>query len=387
MTPVIFGDFLAPVMSSPDPQVDRDIASRSAFAEVLQPLIPAADKPEVIDDVLPETEKEEDINDSAGVFDNLDDIVEDPVIGPVAVGHVDARPEAKSRAHSEPRSSVKDATPITPKAFETAIMTEVVTQDNEKAQDLTKPIETALSTVVAKPRSTILSVHPIAHNFLADHVGKTEAKPAASKPVDGATFAISSSAPVEPISQSDAWIPPQHTGVSTLVADVPQRAVLTEEVVADIFPSAVGFDRSTTPGQLTSFTVAQAKTVPGAVIRQIAVAVTTQKGGTIEIALNPQELGRVSLQMTPQEATMTLQVTADRPETLELLRRHVDLLTQELKQLGYAETAFSFTQSEREQSDRKDPDQANWMQEVVEAKDAEIAAPTIRVTSGIDIRI
>ena len=62
----------------------------------------------------------------------------------------------------------------------------------------------------------------------------------------------------------------------------------------------------------------------------------------IEIALSPEELGRVRMVITTSEGTLTLLVTADRAETLDLLRRHADQLAREFGELGFSDLRFSF---------------------------------------------
>ncbi|UWQ21457.1 flagellar hook-length control protein FliK [Jannaschia sp. W003] len=45
-----------------------------------------------------------------------------------------------------------------------------------------------------------------------------------------------------------------------------------------------------------------------------------------EVSLAPAELGRVTFVIRNEEGTLTMQILAERPETLELVRRHADLL-------------------------------------------------------------
>ncbi len=76
--------------------------------------------------------------------------------------------------------------------------------------------------------------------------------------------------------------------------------------------------------------------------QQIATAVIQGNGKSTEIALNPEELGRVRLTLTATDGALTMTVLADRPETQELLRRHIDVLAQEFRALGYESVSFSF---------------------------------------------
>lgn len=77
--------------------------------------------------------------------------------------------------------------------------------------------------------------------------------------------------------------------------------------------------------------------------RQLADAMTAMPDRPVEIALSPEELGRVRMVITTTDGTVSLQVVAERPETLELMRRHADLLAQDLRQLGFDQLDFRFS--------------------------------------------
>ncbi|SLN44884.1 Flagellar hook-length control protein FliK [Roseovarius litorisediminis] len=68
----------------------------------------------------------------------------------------------------------------------------------------------------------------------------------------------------------------------------------------------------------------------------------------ISLLLNPAELGRVKISMTTTDAGVSVTVVADRPETLDLMRRHIDVLAQEFRDIGYGSSQFSFGQSTSE---------------------------------------
>lgn len=79
-----------------------------------------------------------------------------------------------------------------------------------------------------------------------------------------------------------------------------------------------------------------------AALRQIAESMTRFTDGSVDIRLNPEELGRVRLQMVPGEAGLMVHVQADRPETLDLLRRHIDQLARDLAAAGHDAAGFTF---------------------------------------------
>ena len=71
--------------------------------------------------------------------------------------------------------------------------------------------------------------------------------------------------------------------------------------------------------------------------------VRTSGERAVELRLHPEELGRVQMTLS-QDATGTLTVAlnVERPETLDLLRRNIDLLGADLRALGYESVDFSF---------------------------------------------
>ncbi|WP_188127724.1 flagellar hook-length control protein FliK [Ruegeria intermedia] len=73
---------------------------------------------------------------------------------------------------------------------------------------------------------------------------------------------------------------------------------------------------------------------------QISASVAARAGGGIELQLNPEELGRISITMMGREDGIHLVISAERPETLDLMRRHISLLSTEFQQLGYGGLDF-----------------------------------------------
>ncbi|MEX3316327.1 flagellar hook-length control protein FliK [Sulfitobacter sp. PS-8MA] len=82
--------------------------------------------------------------------------------------------------------------------------------------------------------------------------------------------------------------------------------------------------------------------LPPQVAAQLIEVVRQMPNRPVDIALSPEELGRVRLSITTHETGVMVNVLAERPETLDLLRRHIDQLGQEFRDLGFADIAFSF---------------------------------------------
>ena len=64
----------------------------------------------------------------------------------------------------------------------------------------------------------------------------------------------------------------------------------------------------------------------------------------VELLLDPVELGRVRFELTSTADRVQVNVSVERPETLDLLRRHVDTLRAEFRDAGFDATTLSFSQ-------------------------------------------
>ncbi len=121
---------------------------------------------------------------------------------------------------------------------------------------------------------------------------------------------------------------------------------------------------------------------------QLAEILIAHTGQRVDIALKPDELGLVRMAMTLTEAGATVVVNADRPETLDLMRRHAGTLADALRALGHGSVSFAFEGNRNGPT----PSQPN-----PNAAEAETPAPTgtpetgmraTRVVSdGLDLRL
>ena len=107
-------------------------------------------------------------------------------------------------------------------------------------------------------------------------------------------------------------------------------------------PASILSERAFPTMQTSNSSLSVVAAVPRHIDHQMAVVVTQLSEGATEIALSPQELGRVRMQVTAIDGAIMLNVTAERPETADLLRRHAETLAQEFRALGFHDIAFSF---------------------------------------------
>lgn len=147
-----------------------------------------------------------------------------------------------------------------------------------------------------------------------------------------------------------ADIPKRNAVQNTTIAPAPPIIVHTAEPSArgdsatfddiawDLRPHAAP---TATPAQIM-----QARPeMPPHIAQQLAQAMHRSPDRPLEIALNPAELGRVRMTLTATEAGITVNILADRPDTLDLMRRNIDDLGQSFADLGYEDIAFAFGQN------------------------------------------
>lgn len=144
------------------------------------------------------------------------------------------------------------------------------------------------------------------------------------------------------------------------------------------------------PGAVQNgMTQAEAKPIAG----QLAAAITAHpSGGAIELTLAPEELGRVRMIIHHDAQVMSVAIHADRPETLELMRRHSDLLAQEFRAQGFGGAAFSFSGGEGGAAERRPAWAGNGAGAGPEARETltRPAAPppaARRSAEGMDLRL
>lgn len=82
---------------------------------------------------------------------------------------------------------------------------------------------------------------------------------------------------------------------------------------------------------------------PALVMRQVADGIQKlSEAGGVELRLSPEELGSVRMQFIQGESGLTVHINAERPETLDLLRRNIDQLAKDLAASGFDTAGFSF---------------------------------------------
>jgi hypothetical protein len=102
----------------------------------------------------------------------------------------------------------------------------------------------------------------------------------------------------------------------------------------------------TAPAWPAAASVAGSLPVPQ-IAAQITTALSHSADGATELALSPEELGHVRLRLerdAKHPDRVTVMITFERPETLDLFRRHAGELAEALRSAGYAGADIGFGQ-------------------------------------------
>ena len=133
--------------------------------------------------------------------------------------------------------------------------------------------------------------------------------------------------------------------------------------------------------------------LPGSYAPKIAaqlVATAVRSGaGTTQITLNPEELGRVRMTLTTTEHGIAVAIAAERPETVDLMRRHVDLLIKEFEDLDQGDVAFRFGENDTDSGETEPHSEETniFEQDQVTADPTPRHIPTTAQTSGLDLKL
>ncbi len=87
-----------------------------------------------------------------------------------------------------------------------------------------------------------------------------------------------------------------------------------------------------------------AKANPSTIITQIVHQLHQNPAGTVEINLHPKDLGKLHFEMIPKGEGMSVTLSAEQPQTMELLRKGADQLLQELRNAGFVGSTINFDQ-------------------------------------------
>jgi flagellar hook-length control protein FliK len=188
---------------------------------------------------------------------------------------------------------------------------------------------------------------------------QTVATPVATSPTEPAAPA----GPSAPKTDTEAGAPERSdpAGRGTAPERVPSVAPAAPAAAAPASSAAVqasamvevaasqsleGWRLEAEPGARTTAAeaAAAARPMPPAqqIVAQLTVAIQRAPGDRVEIRLDPPELGRVQIELSSRDGVLHAVVTSERPEVHDLMRRHAEMLRQELAAAGHAGVRLDF---------------------------------------------
>ncbi|MEM6565340.1 MAG: flagellar hook-length control protein FliK [Pseudomonadota bacterium] len=298
--------------------------------------------------------------------------------------------------------STADAAPKTPKTTpsvaETAIMSNAVRPAEKSAEPSlprTPMSQPGQKTPIAATTSTTGQSEPIVEGLqvskdtLRDHT-KLRDDATIARTAERVTDETPRAGAQKTTTQATAQAAPSITSTAIAEADksAPPVALNDIELAATTDTSRSAQSQTTTSAP----TIFARSETPHLIARQMAEVLQRMPDGPVEIALSPKELGRVRMSITAAEAGITVSVIAERPETLDLMRRNVDDLARDFQSLGYESVSFSFNDSPSEQAfdmnQNGDGDKhTSHMLDAFTEETPVASAPLQLATTGVDIRL
>ncbi|SPF78800.1 hypothetical protein ALP8811_02732 [Aliiroseovarius pelagivivens] len=101
---------------------------------------------------------------------------------------------------------------------------------------------------------------------------------------------------------------------------------------------------TTSSSDLKPATITRGLDVPRMIPTQITEIIRQQPDRPIELTLSPEELGRLRMSFQSEGSAMHVTLSFERPDTLDLMRRHIDQLAQEMRAFGMPNVSFTFQQ-------------------------------------------
>ncbi len=153
--------------------------------------------------------------------------------------------------------------------------------------------------------------------------------------------------------------------------------------------SPLSNSRDSTIAAQTFATNARAETAR-AIAGQMDAAINSRpQTGTIEVALNPEELGRVSIVLNGRDDGLHLTIATERPETLEMMRRHISILEAEFKSLGLGDLSFDLGTPSDAQENASDAEHDSYLEtEQNDSQRESIPVPSrMGATGRVDMRL
>lgn len=133
---------------------------------------------------------------------------------------------------------------------------------------------------------------------------------------------------------------------SAVQNNVSNAETLLDPLSANLMQEPLSFEPAGLSQLLTEAVMSPGTThrpeTPRLVAVQLAEALAAKGERNIDVALSPEELGRVKMRVSTTDLSVIVTITTERPETGDLMRRHINELAEEFRRMGFEDISFEF---------------------------------------------
>ncbi len=187
--------------------------------------------------------------------------------------------------------------------------------------------------------------------------------------------------------EGQALAPVLTTGPVSMGQTTKTNLELEESLRAGLTTATEHHIQSSASGAIYRNTPVQPDELPRLIARQLADISQRMPDRPVEVALNPEELGRVRMSISAHESGITMALLVERPETLDLMRRHIDQLTQEFHALGFEDVRFLFSQNSKSDGSGSDPMKQNPSAHTEDPAAEAAIQLSLSPSAGLDMRL
>jgi hypothetical protein len=182
------------------------------------------------------------------------------------------------------------------------------------------------------------------------------------------------------VSATDASLPKNVSNMAQMVETITNPLPTSSQ---ETIPQQSPAPAAAPPADLPEVVLPSASPTPqrAALADQLILLVQAPPQGSVTLTLAPEDLGTLRFDVQHVADSISVHLTVERPETLDLLRRHADHLAEAFRQAGFSGASFTFGGGDGGQRDRPPtPSTAQW---------AETTPPTAErhVAGLLDLRL
>jgi flagellar hook-length control protein FliK len=118
-----------------------------------------------------------------------------------------------------------------------------------------------------------------------------------------------------------------------------------------------------------------------------AVLALRDSGGQIDVILSPEDLGRLNIKLEQTVNGTQITFAVEKLETQDLMRRQIEHLQSQFKNMGFENLSFDFEQQHGNTTEQKSTEKNDALNDGLPPKQDQKPLQLVATTGGLDIRI